>query len=235
MAAHLKFNSRIATEVAAPNQTEEVFMIKTFSFLFVFLALVSCGKSGGGSSSSGGDAVSLEEIESGVVPSAALNFDVNLKIDSSFNATQVDKLETARDLIRRVISSEEFRDRIVNFKFNGKKKFEDNEGLSNAQIYKKIIEGSEKLTPGVDNEMDLKVDVFKENSITVGYTVPSELTVWMNAKFLNANKPYQVTTNMVHEWLHKMGFHHAKSNTATRKYSVPYAVGYIVRALAARY
>jgi hypothetical protein len=209
-------------------------MFKSFSFLFVFLALISCGKSGSGSSS-GGDAVSLEEIESGVVPSAALNFDVKLKIDSGFNGSQVDKLKTAEDLIRKVISSEEFRNRVVNFSFNGKKHFEDNQGLSNAQIYKKIIEGSETLTPGVDNQMDLKVDVFKQNSITVGYTVPSELTVWMNAKFLNVNPSYKVTTNMVHEWLHKMGFHHAQANTPTRKYSVPYAIGYMVASLAKKY
>jgi hypothetical protein len=210
-------------------------MFKTFSFAFIFLALVSCGKSGGGGSGSGGDAVTLEEIESGVVPSAALNFNVNVKIDSSFTGSQVDKLETAESLIEKVISSEEFKDRVLNFKHNGKKGFVDNKGLSNAQIYKKIIEGSETLTPGVDNEMDLSVDVFRANSITVGYTVPSQLKIWMNSKYLNANKPYKVTTNMVHEWLHKMGFHHSKARTATRKYSVPYAIGYMVANLAKKY
>ena len=120
-------------------------------------------------------------------------------------------------------------------KFNGKKAFNDNGGLSNAQIYKKIIEGSERLTPGVDNEMDLALEVFRANTNTVGYTMPSELRVWMNEKFLDRNVPYKVTTNMVHEWLHKMGFKHAQAATATRKYSVPYAIGYMVRDLAKKY
>ncbi len=57
----------------------------------------------------------------------------------------------------------------------------------------------------------------------------------MNEKFLNANRPYKVTTNMVHEWCHKLGFKHDVQATPGRKYSVPYAVGYIVRDLAAKY
>ncbi len=210
-------------------------MFRTLSFMFVFLFLASCGKSGGGGSGSGGDTVSLEEIESGVVPSAALNFQVNVRLDNEFTATQEDKIQAASDLIKKVVGSEEFKNRILNHKFGGKKAFNDNGGLSNAQIYKKIIEGSEMLTPGVDNQMDLSLEVYRAANNTVGYTYPSELRVWMNEKFLNANKPYKVTTNMVHEWLHKLGFKHAASSTPSRKYSVPYAVGYLVRNLAQKF
>lgn len=209
-------------------------MLKSFSILFVFLLLISCGKGGGGSSSSG-DAVSLEEIESGVIPSAALNFNVNLHLDNSFNSSQTDKIHTAAELIKKVVASEEFRNAIVNFRYNGKKAFVDNGGLSNAQIYKKIIEGSEKLTPGIDNEMDLSLEVYQANTIVVGYTMPSELKIWMNAKFLNANAAYKVTTNMVHEWLHKLGFQHAQNNSPSRPSSVPYAVGYMVARMAKKY
>lgn len=209
-------------------------MFRTLSFMFVFLFLASCGKSGGGSGS-GGDTVSLEEIESGVVPSAALNFQVNVSLDNEFTATQEDKIQAASDLIKKVIGSEEFKNKVLNHKFGGKKAFNDNAGLSNAQIYKKIIEGSEMLSPGVDNQMDLNLEVYRAANNTVGYTYPSELRVWMNEKFLNANKPYKVTTNMVHEWLHKLGFKHSASSTPTRKYSVPYAVGYLVRNLAKKF
>ena len=209
-------------------------MLRTLSILFVFLFLASCGKSGGGSSS-GGDAVTLEEIESGVVPTAALNFETNIKLDNEFTASQEDKIQAAEDLIKKVIASDEFKDRVLNHRFKGRKAFNDNQGLSNAEIYKRIIEGSERLTPGVDNQMDLSLEVFRANSNTVGYTMPSELRVWMNEKFLDKNKPYKVTTNMVHEWLHKLGFKHAQAATPTRKYSVPYAVGYLVRDLARKY
>lgn len=206
-------------------------MVRTLSFIFVFLFLASCGKSGGGSTSAG-DTVSLEDIESGVTPSAALNFEVNVSLDDEFTTAQEDKIRAASELIKKVIASDEFKRSILNHQFSGKKTFNDNEGLSNAQIYKKIIEGSEMLNPGVDNQMDLSLEVYRAANNTVGYTYPSELRVWMNERFLNANRPYSVTTNMVHEWLHKLGFQHAVSATPTRKYSVPYAVGYLVRSLA---
>ena len=220
--------------------------MKTLTLLFLILTLVSCGKSGGGSSapvapsdistaanneSNTGTDVSLEEIaEQEVVPSAALNFDVKVDL-TNFNSAQEDKILEASDLIRKVIASDEFKNAILNHKVNGKRRFVDNQGLSNAQIYKKIIEGSEKLKPGKDNEMDLELEVYREASNTVGYTYPSINKVFMNAKFLNRNKPYEVTTNMTHEWLHKLGFKHAQQKTPSRKYSVPYAVGYIMRKL----
>jgi hypothetical protein len=136
------------------------------------------------------------------------------------------------ELIRRTVASEEFKNAILNHRVNGKKRFVDNAGLSNAEIYKKIIEGSEKLNPGKDNEMDLELEVYRESTNTVGYTYPSISRIFMNAKYLNQNKPHEVTTNMTHEWLHKMGFKHAQQKTPTRKYSVPYAVGYIMQRLA---
>ncbi len=210
-------------------------MLKTLSILFVFLLLASCGKSGGGGSSSHGDSVSLEEIASGVLPSAAHNFNVNLRMDSSFNGAQQDKIHAAAELIKKVVGSEEFRNAIVNFTYGGKKAFVDNKGMSNAQVYKAIIEGSEKLTPGIDNEMDLSLELYQANTIVVGYTMPNELKIWMNAKFFNANSATKVTTNMVHEWLHKLGFDHAQQSTPSRPYSVPYAVGYLVARLAQHY
>ena len=207
-------------------------MTKTFLSLFLLISLVSCGKGGGGNSPSSGDVVTLDEISSdSAVPSAAQNFDVQLEMDN-FDSTQEDKVLAAADLIKKVVASEEFKNKILNHRYNGKKGFVDNGGLSNAEIYKKIIEGSEKLNPGTDNTMNLDLEVYYANNVVVGYTKPSVIRVWMNSKFLNKNNAAEVTTNMMHEWLHKLGFKHASNRTANRKYSVPYAVGYLVRNLA---
>jgi hypothetical protein len=208
-------------------------MFKTLSLLFVFLFLASCGKSGGGSGSSAnkGDSIQLEEISAAGVPQAAFNFEVNLKLDN-FDSTQEDKVLAAADLIKKVVATEEFKNKILNHTYKGKKMFVDNGGLSNAQIYKRILEGSEKLRPGIDNEMDLDLEVFRRNDNTVGYTYPNVIKVWMNAKFLNKNAPYKVTTNMMHEWLHKLGFKHSRNRTPSRPYTVPYAIGYLVAKIA---
>lgn len=209
-------------------------LFRSWTSIFALLMFISCGKSGGGSSSSPvskGASVTEQVSVEAPVPSDALSFDVNLKLEN-FNSHQEDKVLSAADLIKKVITSEEFKNAVLNHKYRGKKAFADNQGMSNEEIYKTIIEGSENLIPGADNEMDLELELFSRSDDTVGYTYPNEIKVWMNAKFLNKNTPAKVTTNMMHEWLHKLGFEHSVTRTPSRPFSVPYAVGYLVARLA---
>lgn len=238
-------------------------MQKLSILLLLTTLTISCGKSDGGSSSDSANThtqdsiASSEETADGIessdedtltgsteqndesnqepqapVPNDAITFETNITTYKFTNAGER-KIDKAAALIKEVIASEEFKKKVLNHKVDGKKRFVDNQGLTNSQIYKRILAGSEKLKPGKDNEMDLEVQLYTDNSSnTVGYTYPSRNRVWMNSKYFNKNTPALVTTNMVHEWLHKLGFKHSAKSTPTRKYSVPYAVGYIVRDLA---
>jgi hypothetical protein len=209
-------------------------MLKTFTFLFVTFLLLSCGKSGGGGSGANttGESITASDLSvDSPVPGGAQNFEVNVKLDN-FDAAQEDKVLAAADLIKKVIASEEFKNAILLHTYNGKKSFVDNGGRTNAEIYKMIIDGKEKLLPQTDNEMDLELEVFHRNDNVVGYTLPNVIRIWMNSKFLDRNSPAEVTTNMMHEWLHKLGFGHSQTLTPTRKYSVPYAIGYLMAKLA---
>jgi hypothetical protein len=241
-------------------------MMQKLSILVLLTTLtISCGKSGGGSSSDSAEANTQDAMETSEeiaadgsvessdedtltgsteqndeadqapqepVPNDAITFETNITT-YKFTSAGERKIDKAAALIKEVISSEEFKKKVLNHKVNGKKTFVDNQGLTNLQIYKRILAGSEKLKPAKDNEMDLEVQLYTDNSSnTVGYTYPSRNRVWMNSKYFNQNTPALVTTNMVHEWLHKLGFKHDAKSTPTRKYSVPYAVGYIVRDLA---
>lgn len=151
-----------------------------------------------------------------------------------FTARQEAKVASASRLIRKIVRSEEFKKEVLNHTWNEKKTFSDNNGLTNEQIYKKILEGSERqLNLGKNNTMDLEIELYTDNdSITIGYTYPSIVRIYMNRKYFNKFRPYQVADNMMHEWLHKIGFNHAVKNTPERPYSVPYAVGYIVKRIA---
>lgn len=235
---------------------------KLFILLLLTSLTLACGKSGGGSSGSDSnasasqDGITNEEVveqsveasdedtltgdsnqpaddsPSTPVPTDAITFETNITT-YKFTKSGERKIDSAAELIKEVVSSEEFKKKVLNHKVNGKKTFVDNQGLSNTQIYKKILEASEKLNPGKNNTMDLELQLYTDNdSNTVGYTYPSRNRVWMNSKYFNKNTPALVTTNMMHEWLHKLGFKHDAENTPTRKYSVPYAIGYMVRDLA---
>lgn len=182
-------------------------------FLFIVLFFISCQK-----------AEALEAIN---------EFDVRTTL-IGFTAKQESKITSASKLIRKIVRSAEFKEKVLNHTWNGKKQFADNKGLTNEQIYKKIIDGSERQTGlGKNNTMDLEIELYTDNdSITIGYTYPSIVRIYMNRKYFNKFRPYQVADNMMHEWIHKIGFGHAVKNTPERPYSVPYAVGYIVKGIA---
>ncbi len=209
-------------------------MTRTFSFLFLFLFLASCGKGGGGGSA-GMAELSDAEIATGSAPVQAQTFEVNAKL-TGFDRDQEDKIYEAFDMIKRVVGTDEFKRRVLGHTYNGKKQFVDNGGMTNAQVYKAILEGAEKLSPAKNNAMDLDLERYTESNIVIGYTMPSIRTIFMNSKYLNLSsfRPNKVAMNLMHEWLHKLGFKHAQENSSSRPHSVPYAVGYIIRDLAAK-
>lgn len=209
-------------------------MTRTFSILFLFLFLASCGKGGGGGSSSGSMAEISDTDTSEVAPVQAQTFDINAEL-IGFDRDQEEKIHAAFDLIKKVVASDEFKKRILRKTYKGKKQYVDNGGYTNAQIYKKLLEGSEKLTPGKNNTMDLQLETYFVSERVIGYTMPSIRKIFMNRKYLKTFAPNEVAMNLTHEWLHKLGFKHSAKMNAARPHSVPYAIGYIMRELAKKH
>ncbi|WP_408097105.1 hypothetical protein ACJVC5_18900 [Peredibacter sp. HCB2-198] len=171
---------------------------------------------------------------SAAVPTLAKTFDTNVTT-VGMTSSQEAKIQAAERKIRAVIGSEEFRTRVLNHTYNGRKQFLSPNGLTNAQIYQKILEGAEKLSPAKNNAMDITVKLYYQNSSTVGYTTTTSKVINMNTKFFNKYTSSQVAHNMMHEWMHKLGFGHTSYYTSSRIYSVPYALGKIMNELAPKY
>lgn len=169
-----------------------------------------------------------------VVPVEAQRFDTNVKT-YSMTSTQRAKIQSAERKIIKVIGSEEFRSRILNHKYGGRLSFNNSNGLTNSQIYTKIIQAAEKYKLIKNNTMDLNIKTYYQNSNVVGYTTTTSIYINMNTKYLNKYTANEVATNMTHEWLHKLGFGHAVNYSTSRDYSVPYAVGKIMGELARKY
>lgn len=171
---------------------------------------------------------------SAAVPTLALTFDTNVTT-VGMTSSQEAKIQAAERKLRAVVGSEAFRTRVLNHTYNGKKTFVDNKGLTNAQIYQKILEGAETLQPKKNNAMDITVKLYYQNSSTVGYTTTGSKVINMNTKFFNKYTSSEVAHNMMHEWVHKLGFTHAVNYSTKRNYSVPYALGKIMNDLAPKY
>jgi len=166
------------------------------------------------------------------VPTLALTWDTNVT-PLNTSSSQESKIQSAERKIRDVIGSDTFRTKVLNHTYGGVRRFVDSGGLSNLQIYNKILDAAEKLKPTRNNTMDMSIKMYYENSSTVGFTTTLSSTINMNTKFFNQYNANGVSRNMMHEWLHKLGFKHAVSYSNSRDYSVPYAIGRIMEQLAA--
>lgn len=190
-------------------------------FIFTSLFLLSCGKPS--------DHQEREDFNQNLVFDHGLSqtFDANIKL-INFDSEQRQKMEEAIEIIKLVVATEEFKERVLNHTYNGKKTFVDNLGFSNEEIYQIILNGAEKLQTSRNNTMDAEVQLYYENSTTIGYTYASSKRIWVNSKYFNTYTAAGVAHNLFHEWLHKLGFTHSSTWSQSRDYSVPYSLGYLV-------
>lgn len=144
------------------------------------------------------------------------------------------KLNKAFEVLEKVVNSQEFKNRVINFKNTaGERAFASNNKLTNEQIYANFMEGKEKLQPDTVGEMNYYVSLYyKRWSKVVGWTNGSINTINVNWKFFKNFKPNDVAGNLAHEWTHKIGYDH---KSAAEHDSAPYAIGYIVREMGERY
>lgn len=151
-----------------------------------------------------------------------------------FEGASLEKLEKSFELLERVVNSEEFRKRIINFKNSkGERKFASNNGLSNEQIYANFMDGRETLQPHTHGEMNFFLELYHRPwSKVIGWTNGDINTIHVNWKFFKNFKPWDVAGNLAHEWTHKLGFGHT---SAKEHDSAPYAIGYIVRELGEKF
>lgn len=178
------------------------------------------------------DDTTVDDSPTGVVPNIAELFGADVSF-TNFSNSDEEKVQRALDLIRQVVRMPEFREKVLNHKYNGAKTFANNNGKTNEQIYLTFLDGAETLRPEKNHIMDLQLELYTNNSNNVvGYTYPNVLKIWMNTKYFNQYEPCQVSRNLFHEWTHKLGYGHDSAVTAKRPYSVPYAVGNIVQSLA---
>ncbi len=150
-----------------------------------------------------------------------------------FNKESSLKLHQAFNLLERVVNSQEFKERVINFKnTKGERMFASNNGLTNEQIYEKFMDGREILRPQTPGEMNFDLKMYNRFwSKVIGYTSPTTNVIHLNWKYFKNFGAHEVASNLAHEWTHKIGFDH---RSAAEHDSAPYAIGYIVEEMAAR-
>lgn len=173
---------------------------------------------------------------------SGVDFTVRVVCECKLDSKERTILDNAvRDFANK-IGSKRFKNWVLNFSYQYKtytgalwwrrytthtvNNFKFSKGLTRQQIYQKIITGSEVLQPQANRQADITLVIDNRNKRGVlGYTYPNSVKQWIYRWFLNTTYK-SVSMNLRHEWMHKLGFDHRWRYNPTRKYTVPYAVGY---------
>lgn len=164
--------------------------------------------------------------------------------------SQEAKFQEALDILPEVMNSDEFRKKVLTFvNSKGENRFNKNylwkdstKRLTNEDVYNIIMLGDELMRPDTLGEMNINSYVKKcrfPMSVVhrwctgvIGSTSPYN-SKWMklNWKFYKRFETHEMVSNIVHEWLHLLGFLHGKTNI---REEVPYVVGGIAAQVAKR-
>lgn len=151
------------------------------------------------------------------------------------NGKQKEKLNESFFIIEKIVNSQEFKEKVISYiGEDGQRRYTSNNGLSNEEIYEKLMQAIELLVPNSEGEMNFDLTYYNRFwSKVIAYTNPGKNN-WINInwKFYKNFEIENMASNLVHEWIHLMGFYH---DSARDHDSVPYAVGYIVEDLAKKY
>jgi hypothetical protein len=100
--------------------------------------------------------------------------------------------------------------------------------MTNKEILTLIRSGKD-LYGEADGDIDVQVKMYYSWRNVVGYTYPNSPWTYINQKFFRRWDAKYIATNIIHEACHNMGFTHSRRYHSRRKYSVPYAIGDILK------
>lgn len=159
------------------------------------------------------------------------------------------KFERALAIMEEVMNSEEFKVKVIGYERNGNRSYQKNylwnesqKRLSNEDIYEVIMNGDEKMRAGTPGEMNFNSWVKVCNTLqmatiwcrqVIGSTTPdTSHVIKLNWTFYRNFETHQMVSNMVHEWIHLLGFLHGNDRITEE---VPYVVGGIAGAVAKKF
>ncbi|TFF37218.1 hypothetical protein [Mucilaginibacter psychrotolerans] len=166
-------------------------------------------------------------------------FKVNLLSHDGYQFSDLEKLQKALSLFEAAMNTERLKSEIVNFSCVLGNKFEDNQGLSNQQVFEKLYAGEEHYAAGINFTADLILVLVKKRKPpffilhpAIGFGMPGQKEINTYTWWFYRAELYELAGHFAHEWSHKLGFDHSYNPTPTRDFSVPYAFGYMVAEIA---
>ena len=114
--------------------------------------------------------------------------------------------------------------RMEGFRYNW---LSDGAPLTRKALYDIVMRAKElKLGEADDEQVDVFLEIDRGSSRSViGYTNPGTVWQWVYAWFFRSVNEAEAAGNIIHEWLHKIGFDHEFKDNGLRRYTFVYAAG----------
>lgn len=164
--------------------------------------------------------------------------ELSVKLSKITNATndEITHHEKSLALVQKVVNSEKFKNRVLNMKYQIGRYIYDGYSQTqdtSAEVLQKIKNTQEIYNNEIDHTLEFYIDVYYEESSTVGWTNYYDKFIHLNRYFHQDYSHVQTAGNHFHEWLHKIGYDHSRRNNSFRPHSVPYKLGSLMSELAA--
>lgn len=163
-----------------------------------------------------------------------------LRKSLGYEGHNLDKLEKALEIMERVVNSELFQNKILYYEFHYRKKLFGG-AIDFPYTSSQVLEIIENAVNYPGNTAPHTIDLYLEllhgkNSRLANNGQAPEKEIYIDKAQFEQMTSKQLANYLFHEWLHKLGFQHARYNLPfnKRNQSVPYAVGYFIEELADR-
>lgn len=157
-------------------------------------------------------------------------FKVNIKEIIKYGGYE-NTAKEAGELFAKVFNMAEFRTSVLDFSWNGKNEFANNNGLSNEEVFNKLFSGEEIADPSQNFTADFILQAYSKwwpLGSAVGFTDADAGKIYTKWHFIKNAEIKELAAHYAHEYCHCIGFEHDYDNTPERPFSVPYAIGDIV-------
>ncbi len=141
-------------------------------------------------------------------------------------------------ILENIFNQEKFRQLILDYSHPGNKGFYFRKNMwgkyidtpySNQQVLSMITNAVELSGNVQHGQVDLYLNLDpRKGGGTVGYGYPSQKDIYTYSDWFTSFNSLGYASHIAHEWCHKLGFTHSHKKSEKRKYSVPYAIGYMV-------
>lgn len=153
------------------------------------------------------------------------------------NEYDLKKMNAAMSLFEEVMNDTSFQNALLAKTFYFDVAGDQNKLLTTKEIVEKIFAAKEFYRDGADAVANLFWIIEKKNkpiftrNPAIGYGDAGEVEIYTYTWFFiqeDRDNLAAIAGHIAHEWSHKLGFQHLFNPHKKRKYTVPYAFGYLV-------